>query len=93
VDRAEVAVWKMWRLTPTALYRPWSALSFSSWPAMVIALLNISTVVRFEVFTSVAMKNAVFWDVAPCGYCVDLRFGEPAHAGSSLTDFLFFLIP
>jgi hypothetical protein len=29
--------------------------------------------VRFEVFTAVTMKNAVFWDVA--------------HAGSSLTDF------
>jgi hypothetical protein len=22
--------------------------------------------VRFEVFTAVTMKNAVFWDVAPC---------------------------
>jgi hypothetical protein len=24
---------------------------------------------RFEVFTMVTMKNAVFWDVAPCGFC------------------------
>jgi hypothetical protein len=23
--------------------------------------------VRFEVFTAVAMKNGVFWDVTPCG--------------------------
>jgi hypothetical protein len=23
---------------------------------------------RFEVFTEVTMKNAVFWDVTPCGY-------------------------
>jgi hypothetical protein len=23
--------------------------------------------VRFEVFTAVTMKNAVFWDVTPCG--------------------------
>jgi hypothetical protein len=46
------------------------------------------------------MKNAVFWDVAPCRACVNRRFGEtyhhhlegtkirrlqpPAHAGSSL---------
>jgi hypothetical protein len=25
--------------------------------------------VRIEVFTAVTMKNAVFWDVAPCGCC------------------------
>jgi hypothetical protein len=25
--------------------------------------------VRFEVSTAVAMKNAVFWDVTPCGSC------------------------
>jgi hypothetical protein len=23
--------------------------------------------VRFEVFTAVTMKNAIFWDVTPCG--------------------------
>jgi hypothetical protein len=34
--------------------------------------------VRFEVFTAVAMKNCVFWDVAPC---------RTAHAGSSLAGF------
>jgi hypothetical protein len=31
--------------------------------------------VRFEVFTAVTMKNAVFWDVVPCRYCVNRRFG------------------
>jgi hypothetical protein len=31
--------------------------------------------VRFEVFTAVTMKNAVFWDVAPCRYCVNRHFG------------------
>jgi hypothetical protein len=31
--------------------------------------------VRFEVFTAVTMKNAVFWDVAPCRSCVNRRFG------------------
>jgi hypothetical protein len=44
------------------------------------------------------MKNAVFWDVAPCGYCVNRRFGgmyrlhlqPPAHVGSSLADFFFY---
>jgi hypothetical protein len=25
--------------------------------------------VRFEVFTVVAMKNGIFWDVMPCGFC------------------------
>jgi hypothetical protein len=29
------------------------------------------------------MKNAVFWDVAPCKSCLQ----QPAHAGSSLADF------
>jgi hypothetical protein len=45
------------------------------------------------------MKNAVFWDVAPCRSCVNRRFRlqgvfdwwfslqPPAHAGSTLTDF------
>jgi hypothetical protein len=30
--------------------------------------------VGFEVFTAVTMKNAVFWDVAPCRSCVNQRF-------------------
>jgi hypothetical protein len=25
--------------------------------------------IEFEVFTAVTMKNAVFWDVTPCGSC------------------------
>jgi hypothetical protein len=31
--------------------------------------------VRFEVFTAVTMKNAVFWDVAPCVPCENRHFG------------------
>jgi hypothetical protein len=31
--------------------------------------------VRFEVITAVTIKNAVFWDVAPCSSCVNRRFG------------------
>jgi hypothetical protein len=31
--------------------------------------------VRFEVFTTVTMKNAVFLDVTPCGSCKNRRFG------------------
>jgi hypothetical protein len=35
--------------------------------------------VRFEVFTSVAMKNGVIWDVTPCGSYKNLRFGGKYH--------------
>jgi hypothetical protein len=38
--------------------------------------LNEHTVVRFEVFTAVTVKNAVLWDVAPCRDCVNRRFVE-----------------
>jgi hypothetical protein len=34
-----------------------------------------SNYVRFEVFTAMTMKNAVFWDVTPCGSCKNRRFG------------------
>jgi hypothetical protein len=30
--------------------------------------------VRFEVFKAVTMKNDVFWDVMPCGFCKNRRF-------------------
>jgi hypothetical protein len=29
---------------------------------------------RFEVFTTVTMKNGVFWDVTPCGSCKNRPF-------------------
>jgi hypothetical protein len=31
--------------------------------------------VGFEVFMAATMKNAVFWDVAPCGFIINRRFG------------------
>jgi hypothetical protein len=31
--------------------------------------------VRSDVFTAVTMKNAVFWDVMPCGTCKNRGFG------------------
>jgi hypothetical protein len=34
-----------------------------------------SNYVRFEVSTAVTMKNAVFWEVTPCGSCKNRRFG------------------
>jgi hypothetical protein len=30
---------------------------------------------RFEVFTAVTIKDAIFWNVAPCRSCVNRRFG------------------
>jgi hypothetical protein len=35
--------------------------------------------VVFGVFTVVTVKNAVFWDVTPCGSCKNGRFGRMYH--------------
>jgi hypothetical protein len=40
---------------------------------------GINVYVRFNVFTAVTMKNAVFWDVSPCRSCVNRRFGGICH--------------
>jgi hypothetical protein len=40
--------------------------------AILTAKLNY---VRFEAFTAVTMRNAVFCDVAPCISCLNRRFG------------------
>jgi hypothetical protein len=34
------------------------------------------TYVRSEVFMAVTLKNAVFWDVTPCGVRTNRRFGK-----------------
>jgi hypothetical protein len=31
--------------------------------------LEVPPLLTFEVFMAVAMKNAIFWDVTPCGSC------------------------
>jgi hypothetical protein len=37
---------------------------------LIALILKIPVVcVRFEVFTAVTLKNAVFWDVRPCESC------------------------
>jgi hypothetical protein len=36
---------------------------------------NVSYV-RFEVFAAATMKKAVFWNMTPCRYCGNRRFGE-----------------
>jgi hypothetical protein len=33
--------------------------------------MNLIKYVEFDVITAVIMKNAVFWDVAPCRSCVN----------------------
>jgi hypothetical protein len=35
--------------------------------------------VRFVVFMVVTVKNAVFWDMVPCRYCVNQHFGGTYH--------------
>jgi hypothetical protein len=52
----------------------------------------IFVLVRFEVFTAVTMKNAVFWDGGEGSYIAGsfrlvASLQPPAHPGSSLTDF------
>jgi hypothetical protein len=48
----------------------------------LIAELNIIGV-RYEVFTAVTMKNAVFWNVTPCGFCKNGPFRrDVAHPSS-----------
>jgi hypothetical protein len=64
---------------------------------------NIILLVRFEVFTAVTMKNAVFWDVAPCTSCVNRRFGgthrlqlqgrEIRERGTSVSRWLQYMTP
>jgi hypothetical protein len=40
-----------------------------------ILLQGHGILVSFEAFTVVTMKNAVFWDLMPCGSCKNLHFG------------------
>jgi hypothetical protein len=42
----------------------------------LLDLINKIHFVRFEVFTAVTMKKAVFWDVATTRYCVNRLFEE-----------------
>jgi hypothetical protein len=40
-----------------------------------LALFGEPSVVGFEVFTAMTMKNDVFWNVTSCGSCKNRRFG------------------
>jgi hypothetical protein len=60
---------------------------------MYIIGINILYHVRFQVFTAVTTKNAVFWDVARCRHYVNRRFGGTYLHGatSQKTAFFFFM--
>jgi hypothetical protein len=60
-----------------------------------MAVCDISSSVRFEVFTAVTMKNAVLWDVAPCRSCVNRRFGGMyrLHLQAGVCSHLLMLVP
>jgi hypothetical protein len=47
--------------------------------SIVMFCKTIIVDIRFDVFTAVTMKNAVFWDVAPCRYCVDTHVLTLVH--------------
>jgi hypothetical protein len=38
-----------------------------------------TTITEFEVITAVTMKNAIFLDVAPCGFIINPRFDETSR--------------
>jgi hypothetical protein len=53
---------------------------YRCYPKQFVSRISLNTqliekVVRFEVFTAVTMKNAVFWDVELYRYCISRRFG------------------
>jgi hypothetical protein len=50
-------------------------LSYNRWHGRVQIIFSRLLSVRFEVFTAVIMKNAVFWDVTLCASCKSRRFG------------------
>jgi hypothetical protein len=39
------------------------------------SVFSYDLLVSIEDFTAVTMKNGVFWDVTPCGYCKNRSFG------------------
>jgi hypothetical protein len=48
-------------------------------------------VVEFEVFMAATMKNAIFWDVAPCGSCENPT-GAKYGLTSQMTAFFLFML-
>jgi hypothetical protein len=48
---------------------------------------NLPYLVRFEVFTAMSMKKVVFWDLAPCSYGYNRRFGGMYRCSHLLTVF------
>jgi hypothetical protein len=66
----------------TLVFIPLRARTANTFMTLISSAFNIYTEngsldtfhsVRFEVFTAVTMKNAVFWGVKACGSCKFLR--------------------
>jgi hypothetical protein len=63
-------------LRPTAWF-PY--LSASLGTSNMLLAMNIRNHVGFEVFTAVMMKNAILWDMVPCGVIINRCFGGTCH--------------
>jgi hypothetical protein len=61
--------------TETGQFNAQSAAVLTELSSICYDILNLHNSVRREAFTAVTMKNAVFWNVAPCCSCVNRRFG------------------
>jgi hypothetical protein len=66
-------VWSFWKAMAGSLSVATTAVSSAKLAVKEPGEIGRSTNdnVRFEVFTAVTMKNAVFWDVAPCGFNIN----------------------
>jgi hypothetical protein len=78
VNPAGQGEWRLWHF----LFNRNTSVSLAVWVKMLtrstcidLWFQNELNYVRFEIFTAVAMKNAVFWDVALCRSCVNWRLG------------------
>jgi hypothetical protein len=49
--------------------------NFILWGGQCVSCSTRYNYVRFEGFAAVTLKNAVFWDVTPCGSSKNRRFG------------------
>jgi hypothetical protein len=77
----KIEILVLWVMSPCILIGECQSVGRTHYPRLAPRRLkfnimnNFVIYVRFEVFTAITMKNAVFWNVAPCRYCVNRRFG------------------
>jgi hypothetical protein len=76
VHHRKLTYWLLLRIPLESKCAPIRFLAFSNlFQCLATLRKSVVFIVRFEVFTAVTMKNAVFWDVTPCRSCVNRRFG------------------